>query len=196
MARFITSTAGSVVASGVSIRRAVLIASLLVCMVGTIGTRAADSPQSGKSFLTEQLTLAKQGNFWGKYRLWAAYYKGTDGVQKNPKEARRWLAQLVRGTYLGTFRPVNGFAPRTPQEFLANFSEHSTLRSEPTSLGGASFFRTHVEDGVLIGSFLTAYPDKMRQAIAANPSLKFISIQKVTPEMFIRHDASPQESLQ
>jgi hypothetical protein len=36
----------------------------------------------------------------------------------------------------------------------------------------------------------------MRQAIAANPSLKFISIQKVTPEMFIRHDASPQESLQ
>jgi hypothetical protein len=35
----------------------------------------------------------------------------------------------------------------------------------------------------------------MRQAIAANPSLELISIQKVTPEMFIRHEASPQESL-
>jgi hypothetical protein len=165
-------------------------------MVGTNGTQAADPPQRGKNgFLTEQLTLAKQGNYWAKYRLWAAYYKGTDGVQKNPKEARRWLAQLVRGVYLATFRPVKGFAPRTPEEFLANFSEHSPLRSEPAGLGGASFFRTQVKDGALVGSFLTAYPDKMRYAIAANPSLELISIEKVTPEMFIRHDASPQESL-
>ncbi len=152
-------------------------------------------PQSDKDDLAEQLREAKSGNYWAKYRLWAAYRNGTDGVQKDPEEARKWLAELVKGTYLATFRPVKGFSPKTPGEFLADFSAHSTLRSEPTSLGGASLFRTKVKDGALIGSFLTEYPEKMRQAIAANPSLELVSIEEVTPETFIRHDASPQESL-
>ncbi len=62
-------------------------------------------------------------------------------------------------------------------------------------MGGASFFRTTGKDGVLIGSFLTAYPDKMCHDITANPSLRLISIEKVTPEMFVAHEASPQQSL-
>ena len=62
-------------------------------------------------------------------------------------------------------------------------------------IGGASFFRTTAKDGVLIGSFLTEYPEKMRRAIADNPSLELISIKKVTPEMFVQYEASPQESL-
>lgn len=37
--------------------------------------------------------------------------------------------------------------------------------------------------------------DKMREAIAANPSLELVSIEKLTPEMFLRHEASKQESL-
>jgi hypothetical protein len=145
--------------------------------------------------LAAQLREAKAGNYWAKYRLWAAYHKGTDGVQKNSEEARTWLAELVKDAYLAKFKPVNGFAPRTPREFLAQFNDRSTLRSAPRGLGGASFFRTTVKDGTLIGSFLTADPDQMRQAIDANPSLELISIEEVTPEMFIRYEASPQESL-
>lgn len=145
--------------------------------------------------LAAQLREAKAGNYWAKYRLWAAYHKGTDGAKKNSEEARKWLAEVVKGAYLATFQPVNGFAPRTPREFLSKFNDHSKLRSEPRSLGGASFFRTTVKDGALIGSFLTAYPDQMRKAIDANPSLELKSIEEVTPEMFIRYEASPQESL-
>ncbi|MGD0899700.1 MAG: protein kinase, partial [Thermoguttaceae bacterium] len=159
------------------------------------GKGMGPSGEAQRQYLAEQLRDAESGNFWAKYHLWAAYHKGTNGVEKNPEEARKWLAELVRGAYLATFRSVKGFAPKTPGEFLANFSEHSTLRSESTGLGGASFFRTTVKDGALVGSFLTAQPDKMRQAIADNPSLELISLQELTPEMFIRHEASPQESL-
>jgi hypothetical protein len=152
------------------------------------------STRADKS-LPAQLREAKAGSYRAKYRVWSAYQKGTGGAEKNPEEAKKWLAELVKGAYLATFRPAKGFAPKTPGEFLANFSQHSTLRSERTGLGGASFFRTQAKDGVLIGSFLTAYPDKMREAIAANPSLELVSIEKLTPEMFLRHEASPQESL-
>jgi len=138
---------------------------------------------------------AEAGNYWSKYRLWAGYQKGADDIQKNPEKAKKLLAELVKDAYLAKFRPINGFVPKTPHEFLTKFNEHSALQSEPTGLGGASFFRTKSKDGILIGSFITAYPDKMRKAIANNPSLELISIEKMTPEMFIPYDASPQESL-
>jgi serine/threonine protein kinase len=157
--------------------------------------KIAEDLKTENMFLAVELPDAKAGNYWAKYRLWAAYHNGSDGVQKNPAEARKWLNEVVKDAYLATFRPVHGFAPTTPQEFLANFSAHSSLRSEARGLGGASFFRTRVKDGRLIGSFLTEYPDKMRKAIAANPSLELISIEKVTPETFVPYEASSQESL-
>jgi RNA polymerase sigma-70 factor (ECF subfamily) len=157
------------------------------------GTSAAAN--SDDDVLAEQLRAANNGDYWAKYRVWSAYAKGAVGVKKDPEKAKKWLAELVDDAYLAKFEPVNGFAPKTPAEFLDQFHEHSSLRSEPAGLGGASFFRTTAKDGVLIGSFLTAYPDKMRRDIAANPSLKLISIEKVTPETFVRYDASPQESL-
>ena len=138
---------------------------------------------------------AKGGDYWAKFHRWATYQKGADGVERNAEEARKLLVELVEGAYLATFQPVSGFAPKTPGEFIAEFDKHSSLGSEPTGLGGASFFRTKAEDGRLIGSFLTAYPDKMREAIDGNPSLELISIERATPEMFIRYEASPQESL-
>ena len=143
----------------------------------------------------EQLKKAEAGNFWAKYELWAAYHKGAGGVAKDPEKAKKWLAELIKGTYLATFEPVNGFSPKTPAEFLKKFNEHSKLRSEPTGLGGASFFRTRIKDGKLIGAFLTAYPDKMQEAIAANPSLKLLSIKEISLEGFVHYEASPQESL-
>lgn len=147
------------------------------------------------SFLEEQTREAEAGNYWAKYRLWAAYHKGGVGVSKNPDKAKQLLAELVDGAYLATFKPVNEFKPTNPSEFLQEFGKHSKLQSEAKGLGGASFFRTRAKNGILIGSFITAYPDKMREAIANNPSLKLISIEKMTPEMFVRHDASRQESL-
>ena len=156
------------------------------------------SPQEGlrpPDAITALLGEAELGNYWSKYQLWAAYQKGTDGVEKDAEKANKWLAEVVKDAYLAKFRPIKGFAPQTPSEFIAKFNEYSHLQSEPMGLGGASFFRTKNKDGMLIGSFITAYPDKMRKAIANNPSLELISIEKMTPEMFIRYEASPQESL-
>jgi len=152
-------------------------------------------PSGADGGLTETRQDAEAGSYWATYDLWAGYHKGEGGVPKASEKAEKLLTGLVKDAYLARFRPAQGFAPKTPHEFLAEFGKHSKLRSEPTGLGGASFFRTKVEGNVLIGSFLTAYPDRMRQAIKDNPSLELISIEKVTPEMFIRHDASPQESL-
>jgi beta-lactamase regulating signal transducer with metallopeptidase domain len=153
------------------------------------------APPIENEYLAAQLREAKAGNFWAKYRVWAAYHKGTDGVPKNPQEADKWLKELVQDVHLATFRPVHGFAPQTPGALLAKFHEYSSLHSEARSIGGTGFFRTRAKNGVLIGSFLTAYPEQMRKAIAANPSLELISIEKLTPAMFIRHEGSPQESL-
>jgi hypothetical protein len=138
---------------------------------------------------------AMTGTFWGKYERWAAVQKGTGGVKKDPEEAKRLLAELVQGASVVTFRPVQGFAPKTPREFLAKVSGHAALRSDPNGLGGGSFFRTKAQDGVLIGSFLTARPDETRKALEAIPSLQVVSVEKLTPEMFIRYEASRQESL-
>jgi hypothetical protein len=152
--------------------------------------------KAGRNDFVAALTReAETGDYWAEYRLWAAYHKGAIGVPKNPEKAKQWLGKLVEGSYLAMFRPTNGFNPKTPGELLAEFGKHSNLRSEPKGVGGASFFRTRAENGVLIGSFITAYPDKMRKAIADSPSLKLVSIEKLTPEMFARHEASPQESL-
>ena len=78
---------------------------------------------------------------------------------------------------------------------LDKFNEYCQLRSGRDSLGGASFFRTTKQGGKLIGSFLTALPDEFKAALQKNPSLQLISMEKVTPEMFLAHEASKQESL-
>jgi hypothetical protein len=150
---------------------------------------------AGQKYVESQLPQAKAGNWWAQFCLWEAYQKGLHDVQPNPAEARRWLAELIKGVHLATFRPVQGFAPRTPEEFLNEFGQHSSLRSGDKRIGGASFFRTRVQDGSLVGSFLTEYPDQMRAAVAANPSLQLVSIEKLTPERFVSYEASPQESL-
>lgn len=154
-----------------------------------------DRKAAANNFLATQLGEAKAGSYMAKYNLWDAYHRGTNGVEKNPEEARKWLTEFVKGHSLVKFRPVKPFAPQTPQEFLAKFSAHSTLRSGPGNYGGACFFRTKVEDGVLIGSFLTIVPDKMREDIAAMPFLELVSSEELTPEVFVAYEASPQESL-
>jgi len=149
----------------------------------------------GGSEVARQTSPAEAENYWAKYRLWAACQKGTGVAKTNPEEAKRLLAELIKGAYVVTFRP-QGFSPKTPREFLAKFSGNPALMSESNGLGGGSFFRTKAKDGVLIGSFLTAHPEGTRKAIEATRSVVVISVEKLTPEMFIRYEATPQESLE
>ena len=138
---------------------------------------------------------AKAANYWAKYELWAAYQKGADGIAKNPEQAKKLLAELVKDAYVVTFRPAPGFAPiRRTSSWPSSWPTRSTVGLG--GLRGASFFRTKAKDGVLIGSFLTARPDATRKAIEAIPSVKLVSVEKLTPERFVTHDASRQESLE
>jgi RNA polymerase sigma-70 factor (ECF subfamily) len=151
--------------------------------------------ETGNQYLHEQLKLAQADNYWAKFNLWEAYSQGQHDVPQNPAEAEKWLAELAKGAYLATFKPVNGFNPKNPGEMLAQFNEHCHLFSGQDKLGGASFFRTTKQDDKLIGSFLTETPDEFKSAIEQNHDLELISIEKVTPAMFLKHEASPQESL-
>jgi hypothetical protein len=154
-----------------------------------------DQVQTGEPYLQQQLKLAQAGNYWAKFNLWEAFSQGKHGVARNPAEADQWLSELVKGAYLAKFEPVNGFNPKTPSEMLDQFSKYCQLYSGRDSLGGASFFRTTKQGDKLIGSFLTASPDEFKAAIEKNPNLKLISMDKVTPEIFLSHEAARQESL-
>jgi hypothetical protein len=149
----------------------------------------------GVDYIGQQTKSAEAGNYWAKFNLWEAFARGKHEVTKNSAKADQWLAELIKGTYLAKFEPVNGFNPTTPQAMLDQFSKQCGLFSGKESLGGASFFRTTQQDGKLIGSFLTELPDEFKTAVEKSSNFKLISIQKVTPEMFENYEALPQESL-
>jgi len=170
-----------------------------VALAAAVGTgiyqaREAWSLRSRVQTLQQQHKLAEAGNYWAKFRLWEAYAKGKYGVEKNPAEADKWLSELVKGAYLAKFEPVNGFNPKTPKEMLDNYGKYCRLFSGRDDLGGAGFFRTTKQGDKLIGSFLTASPNEFKTALKKNPNLKLISMEKVTPEMFLAHEAAKQES--
>jgi len=158
-------------------------------------TTERDQTGRGEQYLQQQLKLAQAGNYWAKFHLWEAYAKGKHDVDRNSAEANKWLSELAKEAYLAKFEPVDGFNPQTPKEMLNNFNKYCRLFSGRDSLGGASFFRTTKQGDKLIGSFLTATPDDFKAALEKNPNLKLVSMAKVTPEMFLAHEAAKQESL-
>ena len=151
---------------------------------------------AGQQYLQQQLKLAQTGNYWAKFDLWESFSKGEHELVKNPAEAGKWLPELVKGVFLAKFEPVDGFNPETAEQMFDQFNEYCSLRSGTDSLGGASFFRTTKRGDKLVGSFLTTTPDEFKAELRKNPKLKLISMEKVTPEMFLTHVASSQESLQ
>ena len=155
----------------------------------------SQQPQTTQQYLDQQLKLAHAGNYWAKFSLWDAFANGAHGVATNSVEADQWLAELVKGACLAKFEPVNGFNPQTPGEMLDRFSAQCRLFSAKESLGGASFFRTKNQNGKLVGSFLTEWPDKFKSAVAGSSDFKLISVEPLTPETFVVHETSAQESL-
>ncbi len=135
------------------------------------------------------------GSFREKYAQWQKTGKTKGGIDKLSDEEKKLLSDLVEGAYVVTFRPVGGFAPKTPAALIEKFSDSPVLKSDSTGFGGASFFRTKAKDGVLIGSFLSAIPEDTRKALEATGVVKVLSIEELTPEKFIQYEASPQESL-
>ena len=80
-------------------------------------------------------------NFWETYRRWEGCYKGKNGVKKDPKEAkkcwRNWSRALCRH-----IPAAGGFAPKTPQEFIAAFANDPCLNlSRRAWEGEVSFAR-------------------------------------------------------
>jgi len=146
-------------------------------------------------FITKQFKLAEKGNYWAKYELWKAYSKGIYGITKDKQKADELIAELTKDVYMAKFMPVGDFNPKKPNELLKNFNDNSYLRSEKESIGGASFFRTEVINNKLAGSFLTAYPEKIKEDIEDNPDLMLISIKKINPQMFIDYESRIQESI-
>lgn len=134
-------------------------------------------------------------NYWQKFNEWEALMEGKKGMPKDEAKADQILTQLIKGVYLVKFAPADGFNPQTPTEFLQAFHKTSSLRSGKDRLGGSGFFRTKCEDNKLIASFLTEQPDQMKQDIEKNSQLAFIYAEKITPDKFISHIKSTQESL-
>jgi hypothetical protein len=145
--------------------------------------------------LQEKLNLAETGNQWAIYDLWDAYYRGKHGIQPDPAQADKWLAQLVQNLWVVRFEPVGDFAPGNPGEFLGRINQYSSSRSGRTNIGAASFFRTTVQGDKLVGSFLSNYPDELSANMAKVPGVQVISTEQMTAADFIKYEQSPQESL-
>jgi RNA polymerase sigma factor (sigma-70 family) len=154
------------------------------------------SPQETLWNLQNEVKQAEAGNRSAAFYLWDAYFHGHHGVQPDPVEANKWLGKLVQGVWVVRFEPVNGFAPANAAELLGRIEQHTALQSGLTNIGIAGFFRTTSRDGKLAGSFLSDYPDELKSKLAQVPGVKVISSEPVTPESFIKYDASSQESLQ
>ncbi len=157
---------------------------------------AGCSKTPGDVFISDQTKSAKAGNHWAEYKLWEAYHNGTQGVDKNTAKADQWLGKFIRGVYVVRFEPANGFKPQNAGDYLKAFTQRQvSLNSDRDRIGIAGFLRTKKDGDRLVASFLTNEPDKLQAYIENNPSLHFVSVEAVTPQMFIEHERSIQESL-
>ena len=143
----------------------------------------------------QQLTMAEGGNKWAAYQLWESYYRGKNAVKTDPAKAEKWLREFVQDVWIVKFEPVNDFAPASPEAYLLRIDQYAHVYSGQTEIGTSGFFRTTKKGGKLLGSFLSNYPDQLKAALAKVPGLKVTSVEKITPEKFIKYDQSPQESL-
>src|SRR5208282_5360581 len=156
----------------------------------------AETAAAGNTWdLQQKLKMADAGNQWAVYDLWDAYSRGNHGIQPDLAKADKWLGKLVQDVWVVRFEPVDDFAPTDPGEFLARIHQYSSSRSGQTNIGAASFFITTKQGDKLVGSFLSNYPDELKASLAKVPGLKVTSVERITPEAFIKYEQSPQESI-
>jgi beta-lactamase regulating signal transducer with metallopeptidase domain len=167
----------------------------LGCKSPTARTGDKSPPAVNNPEEEQQLKMAQAGNKWAAYWLWDSYYRGKNGIKADPARAEKWLREFVRDVWVVKFEPVNGFAPASPEEFLARIHQYADNYSDQTKIGESGFFRTTKQGGKLIGSFLSNYPDLLKLSLAKVPGLKVTSVEKITPEKFIKYEQSTQESL-
>jgi copper chaperone CopZ len=94
-----------------------------------------------------------------------------------------------KGVWAVRFEPVGTFAPRTPEEFLAQIHIYSGQSGE------IGYFRTTRQGDKLIGSFLAYDADQLKEALGKVPGIKVTSVEKLTKETLAKYEKSPQESL-
>ena len=144
--------------------------------------------------VARDVKLAESGNQWAMYRLWEAFSSGKHGVKSDPAAAQKWLNEFVKDLWVVRFEPEGPFSPKSPGQFLSYLHQYSG-RSGETNVGVASFFRTTRKDKRLVGSFLSQYPDVLKDQLAKAPNLKVTSAERMTTENFVKYNASTQESL-
>lgn len=177
--------------------RGLAVAALLFIGLGLITLTDAQSGDTtaASTYEQQQQKMADGGNKWAAYRLWDAYYRGTHGVKPDAAKADKWLREFVQNVWVVRFEPVDDFKPANPREFLGRIEQYAHSYSGETGLGENGFFRTTKQDGDLVASFLSNYPDKLKASLAKVPGLKITSVEQITPEQFIKYEESPQESL-
>ena len=161
----------------------------------TSGKATQTAQADGKSDEQQYLEKAKGGDQWAVFWLWDSYYRGNNGIKPDPAKADKWLHEFVQKVWVVRFEPVDDFTPASPQEFLERVNQYGHTSSGRTDLGTGSFFRTIKQGDKLVASFLTNYPDQLKDSLKKVPGLKVTSAEKITPEAFIKYEQSPQESL-
>jgi len=116
-------------------------------------------------------------------------------VFKEPRKANKWLEELVRDAYLAS----------SPHQRICSqngrTSSHEVQRALDTAIGAEGPWRGQLlpnkEQRRNADRLLPHRVSRQKCArrLPNNPSLELISVEKLTPEMFIPYDASPQESL-
>ena len=169
--------------------------SLMFCSVAVAGELPAKTP--GDLYVSQLTKEAEAGKRWAEYSLWEAYYKGLHGVNKNPAKADKWLGRFIKDLYVVRFEPANGFNPKNAGEYLDDIRKRTPdVHSDEDRIGVSGFFRTQKVANKLVASFLTNEPEKLRAYIENNPNLKFVSVEAMTPQAFIKYEQSIQESLE
>ncbi len=124
-----------------------------------------------------------------------SYQNMTGPSSDNENEEKAKLTNaLIKGAYLARFKPINGFDPVIARQILKRLGRYSKkLHSGPGKIGAASIFRTAVVNGMLEGTFVTTKPELFKAVIKKSPSFELVSVEKATPDDFIKHIKSKQE---
>lgn len=151
-----------------------------------VGSICTDNPQELQKELATEPRLKYVSGVPLTAELFASHW-ATEQLPLHPPAPGTFVTPKGNFTYLVTFVPANGFAPKTPRELLQVFNGICNV--------GTGYFRTTPENGILVGTICTDQPDVLQQQFAREPRLKWVSVVPLTESLFNTHQAKKQESL-